>query len=222
MLDYTRLIEKLSPRPGGEDEVRMRVGVVDTVNNDGTVDLVISGVVIPDVPYLSGASVAPGGVVQVISYRGSLLIIGTVASAGVVPFTPVLTSTGTTPNLGSTGTATGWYSRTGKLVNFHQQITFNGSGVSAGTGTYEFLLPFAVDTSLTDVSVTAIVGAIVGSGFVRSNTAGNNVPVQVQLADSTHARLFTSVAGLAAVTSTTVTWTSTPSRISFYGTYPAL
>ena len=75
-IDYTKLLAKLDPQPGGEDVARMRTGVVDAVNSDGTVDLGISGIVIPDVARLAGSIVAVGMVVNVISYRGSLLVIG--------------------------------------------------------------------------------------------------------------------------------------------------
>jgi hypothetical protein len=78
-INYTKLLEKLDPTPGGEDTARMRTGIVDAVNSDGTVDLAISGIVVPDVPRVEGSVVAVNTVVQVISYRGSLLILGSTA-----------------------------------------------------------------------------------------------------------------------------------------------
>jgi hypothetical protein len=78
-IDYNKLLAKLDPQPGGEDTARMRTGIVDAVNANGTVDLAISGIVVPDVPRLEGSVAAVNTVVQVISYRGSLLVIGSVA-----------------------------------------------------------------------------------------------------------------------------------------------
>lgn len=82
-IDYTRLLEKLNPDPGAEDTLRLRVGTVTTVNANGTLDITMSsGVIVPGVPRLSSASVSVGNVVQVISQRGSLMVIGTVAGGG--------------------------------------------------------------------------------------------------------------------------------------------
>jgi hypothetical protein len=78
-INYTKLLEKLDPTPGGEDKARMRTGVISAVNTDGTVDLAISGIVVPDVPRLDGAIVPVGAAVNVIGYRGSLLVIGRTA-----------------------------------------------------------------------------------------------------------------------------------------------
>lgn len=78
-IDYTKLLAKLNPEPGGEDVLRLRVGTVSVVNSDGTLNVAISGVVIPSIPRLQSAALNTGDVVQVISYRGSLLVIGLVA-----------------------------------------------------------------------------------------------------------------------------------------------
>jgi len=76
MIDYTKLREKLIPTPDGQDVLRLRVGVVDAIDTDGTVDLELTGIVIGNVPVLSGVLLSVGMVVQVLSYRGSLLVIG--------------------------------------------------------------------------------------------------------------------------------------------------
>jgi len=75
-LDYTKLMKKLRPSLDGEDTLTLRVGVVDAVNTDGTADVAISGIILTGVPRLAEASVMEGAVVQMISYRGSLMIIG--------------------------------------------------------------------------------------------------------------------------------------------------
>jgi hypothetical protein len=79
-IDMTKLLSKLIPDVGGEDVVRMRTGIVDAVNADGTVDLGIAGIIVPDIPRLASAVVSAGLVVNVISFRGSLLVIGAAAT----------------------------------------------------------------------------------------------------------------------------------------------
>jgi hypothetical protein len=89
MIDYTTLIKKLVPDEDGQDVLRLRVGVVSAIATDGTVDLTLNGVTVPDVPVLGGAYFAVASTVQVLSYRGSLLIIG---AAGPAAARPVATS----------------------------------------------------------------------------------------------------------------------------------
>jgi hypothetical protein len=109
MIDYTRLLTKLSPDPGGEDVLRLRVGVVSAIAADGTVTVTISGTAVAGVPVLGDAKFAVGTVVQILSYRGSLLIIG--GSAAVSSQTVIATGTssasGTTTSTGFTSTLTG-------------------------------------------------------------------------------------------------------------------
>lgn len=80
--NLTKLKKKLIPQPDGQDVLRLRSGVVTAVNSDGTCDVTLSGVTVPAVPRLQEASVAVGAVVQILTYRGSLLIIGRSASGG--------------------------------------------------------------------------------------------------------------------------------------------
>lgn len=79
MIDFTKLREKLDPDPGGEDQLRIRTGVVSVINADGTLDLLISGVAVPSVPRLANVTAAVNDTVQVITLRGGLLVIGQVA-----------------------------------------------------------------------------------------------------------------------------------------------
>lgn len=107
MIDYTKLLKKLQPEVqiGGDPGVRLRVGVIDTVNASGTASVWLSGVLVPDVPRLANTTIKAGDTVQIISYRGSLLIIGRSATAASVPLNPrVGTTTGTAG--GGTTTAT--------------------------------------------------------------------------------------------------------------------
>lgn len=83
MIDLTTLLDKLNPDPGGESTVRIRVGTVTTVNANGTLDITMSsGVLVPGVPKLATAYAPAGAIVQMISQRGSLLVIGAVGSSG--------------------------------------------------------------------------------------------------------------------------------------------
>jgi hypothetical protein len=83
MLDYTNLLKKLVPEDDGEDFLRLRVGTVNAVNANGTLDITMSsGVIVPSVPKLASAYAPVGAVVQMISFRGSLMVIGAVGSSG--------------------------------------------------------------------------------------------------------------------------------------------
>lgn len=82
MLDYTALLKKLRPDRDGEPYTSMRTGVVDVINSDGTLDIEMSGVIVPNVPRLDTVNVATGSVVHMIVFRGSLLVIGRTSDAG--------------------------------------------------------------------------------------------------------------------------------------------
>lgn len=58
-------------------------------------------------------------------------------------FTPTLTADGGDPNLGSTGSASGRYTQIGDMVHTAGVIIFGGTGISAGSGTYEIAYPVA-------------------------------------------------------------------------------
>lgn len=60
-----------------------------------------------------------------------------------VSYTPTFTSTGTSPNLGTTGSRLGAYILAGDLCLWWAKITFNGTGITAGTGNYLIGLPTA-------------------------------------------------------------------------------
>lgn len=82
-VDLTKLIEKLDPRRDGPDSLKPRTAVVNAVNVNGTLDIILSGVVIPNVPRLSSVGVLVGDTVQVTTSRGGLLVIGVVATTGL-------------------------------------------------------------------------------------------------------------------------------------------
>ena len=75
--DYTRLLEKIVPKTDGEDVLRLRAAPVVEINADGTADITLSGVTVTDVPVVgSSLSLVVGRTVQVLTYRGALLILG--------------------------------------------------------------------------------------------------------------------------------------------------
>jgi hypothetical protein len=79
-IDLTQIKKKILPPQDGQDDVKLRTATVSAVNSNGTVDLTMNGVSVPGVPRLNGALASVGAVVQVLSYRGSLLVIGTTSS----------------------------------------------------------------------------------------------------------------------------------------------
>jgi hypothetical protein len=87
-IDYTKLRRKLTPEPeiDGDPGIRLKVGTVAAIDSStGLVTLNLNGATVPAVPSLSGARFAVGTVVQVLSYRGALLILGASNSASAQP-----------------------------------------------------------------------------------------------------------------------------------------
>lgn len=139
MIDYTKLKKKLIPPPDGEDVTKMRSGVVSVVNANGTADVVISGVTVQGIPRLSGVDVAVGAVVQMISYRGSLLILGSTAadarSPGLGLWMRAQDTASSAPLTSGTPVSLGLVSNTADLVKdrVYELKTFGGvAGSSAG------------------------------------------------------------------------------------------
>jgi len=76
----SKIKQDLLGKQDGQDVLRLRVGIVTVVNADGTCDVTVAGVTVPEVPRLQEASVSVGAIVQMLSYRGSLMIIGRAAT----------------------------------------------------------------------------------------------------------------------------------------------
>lgn len=106
MIDYTRLRDKLNPTSqiGGVDELRLRVGVVAALNSNGTVELTISETTVSSVPVLNGVPLFVGSVVQLLAYRGTMLILGTVAEAADEDSSVSFSTTAIQPLTNSTAT----------------------------------------------------------------------------------------------------------------------
>lgn len=83
-------------------------------------------------------------------------------------YTPTLTGSVTNPNLGSTGSAQGRYIRSGRLVVIQFHFTFNGTGISQGSGTVQIGLP--------DIGETGFSSSVpVGTAITRDMSAAQSV-----------------------------------------------
>jgi hypothetical protein len=72
----SKIKKKLLPTTDGQDTARLRTAVVSAIGTDGKVSITLNGATVTNVPTLGGAVFAVGTVVQLLSYRGSLLILG--------------------------------------------------------------------------------------------------------------------------------------------------
>jgi hypothetical protein len=106
MTDYTRLLQKILPQPevGSTPQLRLRSAVVAAVNSDGTVDLTVSEVEVPDVPVLNGVIVAVGSVVQVLVQQGAMLVLGTTANAASLDSSVAFSTSAITPLVSAANT----------------------------------------------------------------------------------------------------------------------
>lgn len=78
-------------------------------------------------------------------------------------YTPVLTGSTTNPNIGSTGTASGVYVRTGSLLFVQFYFAFGGTGISQGSGQALISLPAS--------PIVAGISAAVPAGLVTIRDA---------------------------------------------------
>ena len=60
-------------------------------------------------------------------------------------FTPTLTASTTSPNMGSTAVRKGRYIRFGNMIHYYFNLVFGGTGISAGSGGYRISLPVNAD-----------------------------------------------------------------------------
>jgi hypothetical protein len=75
-LNLSKIKKKLNPEPDGQGLLRLQAATVSAIDADGTVDISLNGATVADVPVLGSARLATGQAVQVLSYRGSLLVLG--------------------------------------------------------------------------------------------------------------------------------------------------
>lgn len=149
--DLTRLEQRLFPAQDGEAAVRHRSGIVNTVNMDGTVDLALGSTVVPSASVLAGAVVENGDVVQVLAWRGDLLVLGRwglISPASQNPFTPVLVADTTNPDMGTDPTLFGFWAGQGRFVDVEFEIVF-GADSDPGSGEYFIQLPTLLQPAAT-------------------------------------------------------------------------
>lgn len=118
MIDYVKMIDKISPKRDGSTPLSLRTMTVDIVNGDGTADLTTSGVTIPDVPLLASVSILAGDNVQVLTGRGVLLVLGPAAVDGRIPGERIATTVEDSDSSGFT-TETVIISVTATLISGH-------------------------------------------------------------------------------------------------------
>jgi len=75
-INLSKIKKKLNPEPDGQGLLRLQTATVSAIASDGTVDISLNGATVTDVPVLGSARFVSGQAVQVLSYRGSLLILG--------------------------------------------------------------------------------------------------------------------------------------------------
>jgi hypothetical protein len=97
-IDLSKIKKKINPPPDGQDVLRLKVGVVSAIAADGTVDITLNGTTIADVPCLGSAQFIVGQTVQVLSYRGSLLVLG----GSGLPVAQAVSATGGSADTGTT------------------------------------------------------------------------------------------------------------------------
>lgn len=137
--DWTRAIERIMPTPGAEDVLRMRTGVVDELNSDGTADVEVSGLLIPSLPVVDGAKVVVSDPVMLLSWRGSLVVLGAVG----VP-NPATVPTGAILDFAGATAPTGYLLCDGAAVSrttYAALFSTIGTTYGVGNGSTTFNLP---------------------------------------------------------------------------------
>lgn len=75
-IDLSKIKKKLNPPMDGQDALRLSVATVINIESDSTVDIDLNGATVFDVPILGSPAMTVGSVVQLLRYRGSLLVLG--------------------------------------------------------------------------------------------------------------------------------------------------
>lgn len=107
-------------------------------------------------------------------------------------YSPALTSSGTTPTLGTGSTITGRYVQIGQLVFVQAVVTFGTSGVGAGTGVYYVSTPTTMSTAQSTQPFTS---TPLGPAQLWQNSTSTIKKSQVGIQSSTAFRLFVDGAG---------------------------
>ncbi len=99
----------------------------------------------------------------------------------------------TNPNLGTSGTATGFFSLNGKECTVWETFVFNGTGASSGSGNYVMTLPITASSALPFQPANGIADHAGASdpgashGVIQGAIlAGANTITDLRLGDGTH------------------------------------
>jgi hypothetical protein len=107
----------------------------------------------------------------------------TVIESSLTAYVPQLLALITNPNIGSTGTAEGFWTRLNlNIIKVWIRFLFSGTGIDPGNGNYSVTLPFKplADGLTSGNSLNA--GQFLGQGYARDfSTAANNALFFVQL-----------------------------------------
>lgn len=152
------MAETLAPTPP-VPETRRRQGVVTAIDfTTASCSVKIGGQTdanaIPGVGFMAPYVPYVGDSVWLLQVGTDYLVLGSVGT-GIVPWTPTLTASTTNPNLGASGSATGFYRTNGKMVEAWGSFLWAGAGVTAGSGNYRISVPFDVDVNYQDNDVPA-------------------------------------------------------------------
>lgn len=164
-MNLTKIKKKLNPDPDGTPPLRLQTATVAAMDADGTVDITLNGTTITNVPVLGSARFVVGTVVQVLTYRGSMLVLG----GSGIGSAQAVSAEGNTTN----GTTT--------------STSFTNTLTTTGVHGVAFIAPpsgkvYVVGRALagnttagifTHLDVEVRVGAVVGSGSVF-RAASNN------------------------------------------------
>lgn len=130
-------------------------GGVDSIEADG------GGQLTGDVTFSAGSGITMatvGNDVEIAASGGGFTF---------TTYTPTLTATVTNPTLGSGATSSGRYAQSGKLVFVTVLILF-GSGMTAGSGTYQIALPVTAATAAVNQGVPLGFGWLVGTSRIHT------------------------------------------------------
>jgi hypothetical protein len=179
-INLSKIKKKLNPEPDGQGLLRLQSATVSAIASDGTVDLLLNGATVTDVPVLGSARFISGQAVQVLSYRGALLVLG--GSGKAVQPGPVVATGGNT-DTGST-TSTSFVTALTGATNNSWGVAFIAppsgtvlvsvkAAASNATANDYALLDFQVRQGTTINSGTVVRATNDNTaGIIRSGTAG--------------------------------------------------
>lgn len=115
-------------------------------------------------------------------------------------YTPTLTSTGTTPNLGANGVIEGGWYRVGFGIWFWVRWLYSGAGIDGGSGQHIISTPFDADPAFNAITSSFAQATQVGSAFLfDDDTSANRQGAWPYLRTTTHigVRINNATSGLA-------------------------